>query len=62
MTSMVDDRTGADDAEDTVTEAPTDGGKLDEYDDAVLAADDTGMLAGQRQITLAEIEEGTSGG
>jgi hypothetical protein len=53
---------GFDEKSDDTTEEPTDGGKLDEYDDAVLAADDTGMLAGERQITLAAIEEGTSGG
>ena len=29
----------------------------DELDDAVIAADDTGMLAGERLITVAEIEE-----
>ncbi|HZO92244.1 MAG TPA: hypothetical protein VFB22_00620 [Candidatus Baltobacteraceae bacterium] len=28
-----------------------------ELDDAVIAADDTGMLAGERLITVAEIEE-----
>jgi hypothetical protein len=61
---MDDDRAtdGLDDTSDDVTEEPTDGGKLDEFDDAVLAADDTGMLAGERQITLAEIDEGMSGG
>jgi hypothetical protein len=61
---MDDDRAtdGLDEASDATTEEPTDGGKLDEYDDAVLAADDTGMLAGERQITLAEIAEGGSGG
>ena len=30
---------------------------LDELDDAVIAADDTGMLAGERLITIAETEE-----
>jgi len=29
----------------------------DELDDAVIAADDTGMLAGERLITIAETEE-----
>ena len=32
----------------------------DKYDDAVLAADDTGMLSGERAITLAEIAEAES--
>ncbi len=31
--------------------------KDDDLDDAVIAADDTGMLAGERLITVAEIEE-----
>jgi hypothetical protein len=30
------------------------------YDDGVLAADDTGMLSGERAITLAEIAEAQS--
>jgi hypothetical protein len=50
-----------DDTTDETTEEPADGGKLDDLDDPVLAADDTGMLAGERYITNAEIEEGTSG-
>jgi hypothetical protein len=29
----------------------------DEYDDAVIAADDTGMLASERRITAAELAE-----
>jgi len=33
---------------------------LDRFDDAVVAADDTGMLAGERAITLAEIAEAES--
>ncbi len=33
----------------------------DRLDDAILAADDTGMLAGERMITLVELEEGDSG-
>lgn len=33
----------------------------DSLDDAILAADDTGMLAGERMITLVELEEGDSG-
>lgn len=32
----------------------------DELDDAVIAADDTGMLSGERLITLAELQEGGS--
>jgi hypothetical protein len=32
----------------------------DKYDDGVLAADDTGMLSGERAITLAEIAEAQS--
>ncbi|MEA2689775.1 MAG: hypothetical protein QOJ39_3378 [Candidatus Eremiobacteraeota bacterium] len=57
---MNDDRSAADIDDDT-DEEPTDGGKLDEYDDAVIAADDTGMLAGERLITVTEIEEGLQG-
>ena len=33
---------------------------LDKYDDGVMAADDTGMLSGERAITLAEIAEAES--
>jgi hypothetical protein len=33
---------------------------LDKYDDAVIAADDTGMLSGERTITMAEIAEAES--
>lgn len=33
----------------------------DRLDDAIFAADDTGMLAGERMITLVELEEGDSG-
>lgn len=33
------------------------GPDLDAHDDAVMAADDTGMLAGERLITIAETEE-----
>ncbi|MDP9106777.1 MAG: hypothetical protein M3N49_12710 [Candidatus Eremiobacteraeota bacterium] len=39
----------------------TDGGKGDEYDDAVVAADDTGMLGGEQLITQMEIERGLRG-
>jgi hypothetical protein len=42
-------------------DAPTDGGKLDQYDDAVIAADDTGMLSGERLITRVEIDQGLEG-
>jgi len=49
------------DSDETDADSPTDGGKLDEYDDAVIAADDTGMLAGERMITRVEIEEGLGG-
>jgi hypothetical protein len=31
---------------------------MDKYDDAVIAADATGMLAGERLITQTEIDEG----
>lgn len=37
---------------------PSDAGESDELDDAVVAADDTGMLAGERLITNAELLEG----
>jgi hypothetical protein len=33
----------------------------DENDDAVVAADDTGMLSGERLITIAELQQGDSG-
>ena len=46
---------------DTTDDEPADGGILDEYDDAVIAADDTGMLAGERLIVQAELEEGLEG-
>jgi hypothetical protein len=61
---MEDDQTpdGLDETSDDLTAEPTDGGKLDEVDDAVLAADDTGMLSGERLITIAEIEDGVRGG
>ncbi|HYW53565.1 MAG TPA: hypothetical protein VE826_06325 [Dongiaceae bacterium] len=57
---MNDDRSTADLDQET-TDEPTDGGVLDQYDDAVIAADDTGMLAGERMITIAEMEEGEAG-
>ena len=34
---------------------------FDQHDDAVIAADATGMLAGERLITNAEIEEALEG-
>ena len=60
---MNDDRANQD-PEDAVLEdadAPTDGGKGDEYDEAVVAADDTGMLGGEQLITQMEIERGLRG-
>ncbi len=42
---MQDDSTKAADSDD------------EHLDDAIIAADDTGMLAGERMITVAEIEE-----
>jgi hypothetical protein len=44
------------------SDAPTDGGKGDEYDESVVAADDTGMLGGEQLITQMEIERGLRGG
>ena len=63
---MNDDRNtqAADDAEIEAaldSDAPTDGGKGDEYDEAVVAADDTGMLGGEQLITRMEIERGLRG-
>lgn len=52
-------RTPTDDEIETVDgTAPADDDRLD---DGILAADDTGMLAGERMITLVELEEGDSG-
>ncbi|HEV3086604.1 MAG TPA: hypothetical protein VGX96_05190 [Candidatus Elarobacter sp.] len=53
---MQDERTtpGSDDA--TREDDPA-----DKYDDAVMAADATGMLAGEKLITDVEIEEGLAG-
>jgi hypothetical protein len=39
----------------------TDGGKGDEYDEVVAAADDTGMVDGEQLITQVEIERGLRG-
>ncbi len=47
---MNDDRDPALSADDTDPDE-------DALDDAVIAADDTGMLAGERLITVAETEE-----
>ncbi len=55
---MNDERSTSDAQDATTAAEPTDGGKFDEYDDAVMAADDTGMLSGERLITVVEIEEG----
>ncbi|HEX3463603.1 MAG TPA: hypothetical protein VHS78_06070 [Candidatus Elarobacter sp.] len=57
---MNDDRSTADDA-DTDDEATREDA-FDQHDDAVLAADATGMLAGERLITNAEIDEALNPG
>jgi hypothetical protein len=57
-----DGSTEAPDATDVDADAETHEDVLDKYDDAVIAADDTGMLGGERDITLAEIEEGLGEG
>ncbi|MDQ6941619.1 MAG: hypothetical protein M3169_03780 [Candidatus Eremiobacteraeota bacterium] len=59
---MNDDRE-TQDPDDAVldADAPTDGGKGDEYDEGVIAADDTGMLGGEQLITQIEIERGLRG-
>ena len=44
----------------TATGTDDDDDILDTHDDAVLAADDTGMLAGEKLITMAEIAEAES--
>ena len=61
---MNDDRTNQDPEDAPIVDAdePTDGGKGDEYDEAVVAADDTGMLGGEQLITQMEIERGLRGG
>ncbi|HTD34145.1 MAG TPA: hypothetical protein VK665_10820 [Candidatus Elarobacter sp.] len=41
-----------------MNDEPTRDDESDELDDAVIAADATGMLAGERLITNAEIEAG----
>ena len=40
---------------------PTGAFANDDLDEAVIAADDTGMLSGERLITQAELTEGESG-
>jgi hypothetical protein len=57
---MKDDQLPADTG-DTTSDEPIDGGILDEFDDAVIAADATGMLATEKFITDAEIELGLEG-
>jgi hypothetical protein len=47
----------ADAAENTAGEQYDENDPMDKYDDGVLAADATGMLAGERLITVAEIVE-----
>lgn len=56
---MNDDRSPADDA--ATEEDDTREDVFDQHDDAVIAADATGMLAGERLITNAEIEEALEG-
>lgn len=65
---MQDDRStpGSEDAVTSVGQNLADGEParedvLDKYDDGVIAADATGMLAGEKLITEAEIEEGLGG-
>jgi hypothetical protein len=60
---MNDDRENQDPEDDVLddADAPTDGGKGDEYDEAVIAADDTGMLGGEQLITQMQIERGLRG-
>jgi len=56
---MNDDRSPADDA--ATEEDDTREDVFDQHDDALIAADATGMLAGERLITNAEIEEALEG-
>jgi hypothetical protein len=42
-------------------DTPTDGGILDQFDEAITNADATGMVAGERLITQAEIQTGLDG-
>ena len=55
---MHDDRTPG---PEPAGEEPREEDSLDESDDAVIAADATGMLASERFITRAEIEAGLEG-
>jgi hypothetical protein len=56
---MTDDPTPGPDATDVdAADAETREDILDKFDDAVIAADATGMVAGERLITDAEIEAG----
>ncbi|HEY0393262.1 MAG TPA: hypothetical protein VGD01_02085 [Candidatus Elarobacter sp.] len=55
MNERTDTDTDSDAAGD---EAVRDDDPMDKYDDAVIAADATGMLAGERLITQTEIAEG----
>ena len=57
---MNDDRATADDI--ATDDEETRENAFDQHDDAVIAADATGMLAGERLITNAEIEDGLSSG
>jgi hypothetical protein len=60
---MDDDRsTAGPDATGSDADEETHEDILDRYDDAVIAADATGMVAGERLITEAEIEEGLGEG
>ena len=49
------------DAVGAAEEAYDENDPSDTFDDAVMAADDTGMLAGERFITVVELAEGESG-
>jgi hypothetical protein len=56
---MNDDRSPADDL--TTDDEETREDAFDRHDDAVIAADATGMLAGERLITNAEIDQALEG-
>jgi len=55
------DETIAASGENVPGDKPVDEDVLDEYDDAVIAADATGMLASEKLITDAGIEQGLEG-
>jgi hypothetical protein len=57
---MNDDRSTTDDTATDDEETRED--VFDQHDDAVIAADATGMLAGERLITNAEIADGLATG